>query len=192
MRFSVIAIAATLLSACSVMAQQAYPTAPVSTTKWNAGAEVTIKWKLNSPATKTPLTVDLLTGTSAASQHVVKTLGTGTAGGTSLKVSLPTNLASGWYSIRIGDSYSAFFTIVGKGPVPTFPAPPSVNATTTLLPTSAYPNITSTTLALRTTSSTATATVPPTPITTSGASALSRASAAGLAVAAVVAAVLTY
>ncbi|KAF9316592.1 hypothetical protein BG003_001779 [Podila horticola] len=191
MRFSVIAIVVTLLSACSVMAQQAYPTVPISTTKWNAGAEVTIKWKLNAPVTKTPLAVDLLTGTSAASQHVVKSLGSGTAGGTSLKVVLPTDLASGWYSIRIGDSYSAFFTIVGKGPVPTAPAPPSVNATSTLLPTSTLPNITSTTSALRTTSSATTVTTPnPTP--SSDASALSRASAAGFAVAAVVAAVLAY
>ncbi|KAG0089451.1 hypothetical protein BGZ92_004782 [Podila epicladia] len=190
MRFSVIFIAATLLSACSVMAQQAYPTAPISTTKWNAGAEVTIKWKLNAPATKAPLAVDLLTGTSAASQHVVKTLGTGTAGGTSLKVLLPADLASGWYSIRIGDSYSAFFTIVGKGPVPTAPAPPSVNATTTQLPTSTRPNITSSTLALPTTSSAAT--VPPTPVPNSSASALSRASAVGLVAAAAVAVVLTY
>ncbi|KAG0034045.1 hypothetical protein BGZ81_006386 [Podila clonocystis] len=191
MRFSVIAIAATLLSACSVMAQQAYPTVPISTTKWSAGVEVTIKWRLNAPATKTPLAVDLLTGTSAASQHVVKALGTGTAGGTSLKVLLPADLASGWYSIRIGDSYSAFFTIVGKGPVPTAPAPPSVNATATLLPTSALPNITSTTSALPTSSSGATVTAP-TPAPSSGAGALSRASAASLAVAAVVAAVLTY
>ncbi|KAG0034934.1 hypothetical protein BGZ82_005545 [Podila clonocystis] len=192
MRFSVIAIAATLLSACSVMAQQAYPTVPISTTKWNAGAEVTIKWRLNAPATKTPLAVDLLTGTSAASQHVVKTLGTGTAGGTSLKVLLPADLASGWYSIRIGDSYSAFFTIAGKGPVPTAPAPPSVNATATLLPTSALPNITSTTSALPTSTSAATTVTAPTPAPSSGARALSRASVAGLAVAAVVAAVLTY
>ncbi|KAG0340740.1 hypothetical protein BG000_011212 [Podila horticola] len=191
MRFPVIAIVATLLSACSVMAQQAYPTVPISTTKWNAGAEVTIKWRLNAPVTKTPLAVDLLTGTSAASQHVVKSLGTGTAGGTSFKVVLPADLASGWYSIRIGDSYSAFFTIVGKGPVPTAPAPPSVNATATLLPTSTLPNITSTASALRTTSSAATVATPnPTP--SSDASALSRASAAGFAVAAVVAAVLTY
>ncbi|KAF9382681.1 hypothetical protein CPB97_007016 [Podila verticillata] len=186
MRFSVIA---TLFSACTVMAQQAYPTAPTSTTKWNAGTEVTVKWKLNAPATKTPLTVDLLTGTSAASQHIVKTLGTGAAGRTSLKVLLPADLTSGWYSIRIGDSYSAFFTIVGKGPVPTASAPPSVNATTTLLPITALPNVTSTTSVLPTTSSAAVTTF--TPAHASGASALSRASGAGVAVAVVVAAVLT-
>ncbi|KAF8931291.1 hypothetical protein BGZ52_012925 [Haplosporangium bisporale] len=190
MRFSVIVIAATLLSACTVMAQQAYPTAPISTTKWNAGTEVTIKWKLNAPATKTPLTVDLLTGTSAASQHIVKTLGTGAAGGTSIKVLLPADLASGWYSIRIGDSYSAFFTIVGKGPVPTAPAPPSVNATATFLPTTALPNVTLTTSVLPTTSSAAV--IAPSPAPASGASTLSRASAAAVVVAVVVAAALAY
>ncbi|KAK3840003.1 MAG: hypothetical protein JOS17DRAFT_725654 [Linnemannia elongata] len=131
MRFSVLAIVATLLSVA--LGQQAYPTVPVASTKWNAGAAVTIKWNLNSPAATTGLKIDLLTGNNPQSQTVVATLGTGAPGATKFAATLPANLKSGYYSVRIGDSYSSYFLIQGEGPVPTGPLPTA--ATTTASPT---------------------------------------------------------
>lgn len=127
MRFSVLAIVATLLSV--TLAQQAYPTVPVATTKWNAGAAVTIKWNLNTPAATAGLKIDLLTGNNPQSQTVVATLGTGAPGATKFAATLPANLKSGYYSIRIGDSYSSYFLIQGEGPVPTGPLPTAVTTT---------------------------------------------------------------
>ena len=139
MRFSVIAIVATLLSVA--FAQQAYPTAPVAATKWNAGAAVNIKWRLNTPPATVGLKIDLLTGDNPQSQRVVTTLGTGAPGATSFAATLPANLKSGYYTIRIGDSYSSYFLIQGEGPVPTGPLPTA--ATTTLAST--IPVVTTTT-----------------------------------------------
>ncbi|KAF8949246.1 hypothetical protein BGZ47_007956 [Haplosporangium gracile] len=133
MRFSVVAIVATLLSV--VLADQAYPTAPVATTKWNAGAAVTIKWDLTSPAATTGLKIDLLTGDNPQSQRVVATLGTGAPGATKFAATLPANLKSGFYSIRIGDSYSSYFQIQGEGPLPTGPLPTAVTTPVPTIPT---------------------------------------------------------
>ncbi|KAH7032089.1 hypothetical protein BKA57DRAFT_220317 [Linnemannia elongata] len=153
MRFSVLAIVATLLSVA--LAQQAYPTAPVATTKWNAGAAVTIKWNLNPPAATAGLKIDLLTGDNPQSQRVVATLGTGAPGATKFAATLPANLKSGYYSVRIGDSYSSYFLIQGEGPVPTGPLPTA--ATTTLI--SSIPVTSSATVA-------PTSTVAPLPVIT--------------------------
>ncbi|KAF9185679.1 hypothetical protein BGZ51_002510 [Haplosporangium sp. Z 767] len=113
------------------MAQQAYPTAPVATTVWNAGANVTVQWKLNDSGEKAALGVDLFKG-DPAHQTLVKKLGTGAPGKTSLKVTLPLKLDSDWYSVRIGDSYSHYFMIKGTGPIPTGSPPTAVP---TVLPT---------------------------------------------------------
>ncbi|KAG0331610.1 hypothetical protein BG004_001594, partial [Podila humilis] len=185
MRFSIIAIVTTLIS--SVLAQQVYPTAPIETTKWNAGSVVTIRWKINRPAPTKPLNIELLTGTTAAAQHIVADLGTSPVGATSFKATLPAGLASGWYSIRIGgDSYSAFFTLVGKGPVPTVPAPPSVNATTTALPSATSTVLTNVTTTATTTTTTLikpSVTAPPgTDASDSGAGQLARVGYAAVAI----------
>ncbi|KAF9904774.1 hypothetical protein EC991_002344 [Linnemannia zychae] len=124
MRISVIAIVASILSLA--LADQAYPTAPIASTVWNAGATVTIRWKLTPPAAPAGLKVELLTGDNPQTQRVVATLGVGSPGGTSLSASLPANLKSGYYSVRIGDSYSSYFVIRGEGPVPTGPLPTAV------------------------------------------------------------------
>ncbi|KAF9146324.1 hypothetical protein BG015_011631 [Linnemannia schmuckeri] len=133
MRFSVVVIVATLLSVA--LADQAYPTAPVATTKWNAGAAVTIKWNLTPPAATTGLKIDLLTGDNPQSQRVVATLGTGAPGATKFAATLPANLKSGFYSIRIGDSYSSYFQIQGEGPLPTGPLPTAVPTPVPTIPT---------------------------------------------------------
>ncbi|KAG0263940.1 hypothetical protein BG011_007773 [Mortierella polycephala] len=113
------------------MAQQAYPTVPIAATVWNAGANVTVQWKLNASGEKAALAVDLFKG-DPAHQTLVKKLGTGALGKTSLKATLPAKLDSDWYSVRIGDSYSHYFMIKGTGPVPTG-SPPT--AAPTVLPT---------------------------------------------------------
>ncbi|KAG0055510.1 hypothetical protein BGZ83_008386 [Gryganskiella cystojenkinii] len=137
MRFSIIAAATALVSA--VMAQQAYPTAPIGTTVWTSGASVTVKWTLNPPAAKTGLTVSLFKG-DPAHQTLVQDLGVGAPGGTSLQVTIPAKLPSDWYSLRIGDSYTHYFLIKGTGVAPT--APPAV-VTTTVPATSSAPTSTS-------------------------------------------------
>ncbi|KAF9965090.1 hypothetical protein BGZ70_005437 [Mortierella alpina] len=60
MRFSVAALAATLIGA--VMAQQAYPTAPIGSTVWTVGKSATISWKLNATAKGVPLAITLFKG----------------------------------------------------------------------------------------------------------------------------------
>ncbi|KAG0272215.1 hypothetical protein BGZ95_012042 [Linnemannia exigua] len=151
MRFSIIAVVASILSVA--LAQQAYPTVPVASTVWNAGATYTIKWKLTPPAATAGLKVELLTGDNPQSQRVVADFGTGTPGGTSLSVTLSASLKSGYYSIRIGDSYSSYFLIRGVGPTPTGPLPTAV---TTTLPITTVP----------VTSTVPTSTVAPLPIIT--------------------------
>ncbi|KAG0292754.1 hypothetical protein BGZ96_003734 [Linnemannia gamsii] len=128
MRFSIVAVVATLLSVA--LANQAYPTAPVASTKWKAGTPVTIKWTLPSPAATTGLKIELLTGENPQSQRVVATLGTGAPGATKFAATLPVDLKSGYYTVRIGDSYSSYFLIQGEGAVPTGPLPTAVTTST--------------------------------------------------------------
>ncbi|KAF9132415.1 hypothetical protein BGW39_000203 [Mortierella sp. 14UC] len=111
MRISIIAVVASILSVA--LAQQAYPTVPIASTVWNAGATVT---------------------------RIVTTLGVGSPGATSLSASLPADLKSGYYSVRIGDSYSSYFVIRGEGPIPTGPLSTAVT-TVSMLPTSVTPTI---------------------------------------------------
>ncbi|KAK3848319.1 MAG: hypothetical protein J3R72DRAFT_428792 [Linnemannia gamsii] len=182
MRFSVLAIAASVIGA--VMAQaatQAYPTVPVANTVWTAGTDVTVQWKLGTPAPTAGLTVTLFKG-DPAHQQLVKELGTGAAGATSLKTTLPKDLASDWYSVRIGtDSYSHYFLIKGTGPVPTAPAPTGVTPTTATVatPTATVPSVTK---------PTATVTASSTPTPTNNQNAAGYLTAAPVAMAAVAAA----
>ncbi|KAF9904582.1 hypothetical protein EC991_002571 [Linnemannia zychae] len=136
MRFSVLAVAASLIGAAMAqVATQAYPTVPVANTVWTAGTAVTVQWKLGSPAPTAGLSVTLFKG-DPAHQTLVQELGTGAVGATSLKATLPKDLASDWYSIRIGaDSYSHYFLIKGTGPVPTAPAPTGITPTTATVAT---------------------------------------------------------
>ncbi|KAF9367926.1 hypothetical protein CPB97_005150, partial [Podila verticillata] len=99
MKFSVVALAGSLMSAASVFAQ-VYPTAPITTTVWKAGAAVTVAWKWNPTPVTTPLDVTLFTGEISHQTQVVL-LGTSVANSVSLKVTLPADLASSWYSLRI-------------------------------------------------------------------------------------------
>ncbi|KAG0086766.1 hypothetical protein BGZ93_010461 [Podila epicladia] len=128
MRFTIAAIVASIMTACTVMADQAFPTAPVANTVWNAGAKVNVKWKLVAPEAKTGLTVTLFKG-DPAHQTQVEILGTGKPAATSLQVTIPAKLASGWYSVRIGDSWSHYFAIKGTGTMPTGPAPTGIPPT---------------------------------------------------------------
>ncbi|KAF9084420.1 hypothetical protein BGX29_002566, partial [Mortierella sp. GBA35] len=154
--FSIVIIIASLLSI--VFAQRVNPTAPTTSTIWNAGASVTVRWTLISPATTTSLKIELIGGQDPRTQKTIATLGTGVAGGTSLLVTLPANLKSDYYIVRIGDSYSDSFIIRGTGNFPTGPAPPPADGTMT-----AYSFTTSTT-------TTATTLLPVNPTTTSVAS----------------------
>ncbi|KAG0040852.1 hypothetical protein BGZ82_007874 [Podila clonocystis] len=128
MRFTIAAIVASLMTACTVMADQAFPTAPVANTVWNAGAKVNVQWKLVAPEAKTGLTVTLFKG-DPAHQTQVEILGTGKPAATSLQVTIPAKLESGWYSVRIGDSWSHYFAIKGTGTMPTGPAPTGITPT---------------------------------------------------------------
>ncbi|KAF9390408.1 hypothetical protein CPB97_009369 [Podila verticillata] len=128
MRFTIAAVVASLMTACTVMADQAFPTAPVANTVWNAGAKVNVQWKLVAPEAKTGLVVTLFKG-DPAHQTQVEILGTGKPAATSLQVTIPAKLESGWYSVRIGDSWSHYFAIKGTGAMPTGPAPTGISPT---------------------------------------------------------------
>ncbi|KAF9314049.1 hypothetical protein BG003_004578 [Podila horticola] len=167
MRFSVVALTGSLMSAASVFAQ-VYPTAPITTTVWKAGSDVTVAWKWNPTPVTTPLDVTLFTGEISHQTEVAK-LGTSVANSLNLKVTVPANLASSWYSLRIGTEWSAPFIIQGTGAIPTGPAPTSASSTIAALPTANA--TTASTTASSTTKATTTVTGTPTP-TGSGASAL--------------------
>ncbi|KAG0262234.1 hypothetical protein BG011_000208 [Mortierella polycephala] len=151
MRFSIFALAATLIT--TVLAQQVYPTSPVASTVWSTGQTVTLKWKINSPTSVGKLSIELLTGDNPQQQHVVADLGTAPSGATSYKATIPSDLPGAWYTIRIGDSYTAFFVIKAGGvgptgpppttaPPTTAPAPPSVSTVTRTTTTKALPTTT--------------------------------------------------
>ncbi|KAF9326026.1 hypothetical protein BG006_010513 [Podila minutissima] len=180
MRFSVIALAGSLMSAASVFAQ-VYPTAPISSTVWKAGNEVTVAWKWNPTPVTTPLDITLFTGEISHQTEVAK-LGASVANAVNFKVTLPATLASSWYSLRIGTEWTAPFIIQGSGPVPTGPAPTRASSATAAVPTTKA--ATNSTTAAATTKATTATTAAPTP-TGSGASALTASMA--LAAAAIVA-----
>ncbi|KAF9276757.1 hypothetical protein BGZ68_009769 [Mortierella alpina] len=125
MRFSVLALAATVIGA--VMAQQAYPTAPIGSTVWTVGKSATISWKLNSTAKGIPLAITLFKG-DPTHQTQVQELFAGAADTTSYKLAAVPDLPADWYSVRVGDSYSAQFVIETAAGVRPSGAPPSVTS----------------------------------------------------------------
>ncbi|KAF8964849.1 hypothetical protein BGZ46_000714 [Entomortierella lignicola] len=130
MRFTIVAVVASLISA--VMAQDAYPTAPIATTQWVAGTSPTVQWKLTNPANKTALSIDLFKG-DPTHQQQVQSFGNAPAGATSFKITLPATLPADFYSIRIGDAYSHYFVIksaTGATPTGVMPTAAVANATT--------------------------------------------------------------
>ncbi|KAF9999408.1 hypothetical protein BGZ79_007002 [Entomortierella chlamydospora] len=137
MRFSLVAVAASILSV--VMAQEAYPTVPVATTVWTAGKNVTVEWKLTNASDKTAMSIDLFKG-DPTHQTLVKSYGSAPSGATKFKIALASSLGADYYSIRIGDSYSHYFTIKsssGASPTGAMPTVGSTNATTTVAATTA-------------------------------------------------------
>ncbi|KAF9935587.1 hypothetical protein BGZ75_006893 [Mortierella antarctica] len=137
MRFSVVALAATLIGA--VMAQQAYPTAPIGSTIWTVGKSATISWKLNATAKGVPLAITLFKG-DPTHQTQVQELSPGVADTTSFKLAAVPALDADWYSVRVGDSYSAQFVIEtadGKRPSGAPPSATSVPSVPAVATTSA-------------------------------------------------------
>ncbi|KAF8978865.1 hypothetical protein BGZ46_006071 [Entomortierella lignicola] len=165
MRFTILA---TAIAFTSAVLAQVNPSHPRQGDIWIPNKKFTISW---TPSAPSALPIQLLGGSVTTAQKVIADLGTAAAGSKSLTITVPDE-AVGWYSIRIGDSYSHVFAIQkdAKTP-PSTPEPVAPNTTTiaTPLPTA---NVTSTsasvTKALPTNATTATATPQPTK-TTSGA-----------------------
>ncbi|KAI1313421.1 hypothetical protein EDD11_002629 [Mortierella claussenii] len=175
------------------MADQAYPTEPIATTTWTAGQTATVAWRLNNPADKSALSIDLFKG-DPAHQTLVQNLGTAPAGAVSFKVALPAKLTADWYSVRIGDSYSHYFAIKSAaGATPSGVMPTPVTTSASALPTGNATTIASSASATGTATGTATVTkVTASPTTKpNGASYLSAAPMA-MAAAAVVAAAMAF
>ncbi|KAF9953422.1 hypothetical protein BGZ72_005442 [Mortierella alpina] len=124
MRFSVVALAATLIGA--VMAQQAYPTAPIGSTIWTVGKTANVSWKLNATAKGVPLAITLFKG-DPTHQTQVEVLSPGIADATSFRLTVPP-VAADWYSVRVGDSYSAQFVIEAADGTRPSGAPPSASS----------------------------------------------------------------
>ncbi|KAF9182451.1 hypothetical protein BGZ51_000688 [Haplosporangium sp. Z 767] len=152
MRISIFALVATLIT--TVLGQQVYPTSPVASTVWAAGEIVTLRWKINSPTSVGKLSIDLLTGDSPQHQRIVANLGTAPSGATSYETRIPSNIPGAWYTIRIGDSYTSFFTIKGTGGGPTGPPPTAAPPTTAPVPPPVPTMTRTTTKALLTTTTT--------------------------------------
>ncbi|KAG0213682.1 hypothetical protein BGX28_003836 [Mortierella sp. GBA30] len=136
MRFSIVALATTLVGA--VMAQQAYTTAPIGSTVWTVGKPATISWKLNATAKGVALPITLFKG-DPTHQTQVQELYAGAADAVTYKLPAVPQVEADWYSIRIGDSYSAQFVIeTADGRRPSG-APPSASS---VAPTVAAPSST--------------------------------------------------
>ncbi|KAF9987287.1 Cytochrome c oxidase assembly protein cox11, mitochondrial [Modicella reniformis] len=116
---------------------EVWPVSPIGSTIWyRTTKEQTIRWNVNA---KTPsdqeLKVELLTGNDPAAQHIVQSLGTVKAGDKKAKVILNDSLKTGWYTIRLGDSYTAFFQIKADSKETFTATAPGVATTTKLLTT---------------------------------------------------------
>ncbi|KAF9570152.1 hypothetical protein EC968_002131 [Mortierella alpina] len=161
MRFSVVALAATVIGA--VMAQQAYPTAPIGSTVWTVGKPATISWRTNSTAKGIPLAITLFKG-DPSHQTQVQELWPGEAGASSFRLAVVPELPADWYSVRVGDSYSAQFVIETAAGVRPSGAPPSATSAPSA-PAVASPSAPATsTVAKNTTVPTATGTPKPAPV----------------------------
>ncbi|KAG0002164.1 hypothetical protein BGZ79_003486 [Entomortierella chlamydospora] len=128
MRFSTFSIAAIATLASTVLAQVS-PSHPRQGDIWILGRQVTMYW---SPRPTTDLPIQLLTGETLTAQKVVADLGTAKADTLSLTIDVPDEPV-GWYTVRIGTSYSHVFAIQKDSTTPpTTPEPTEAsNATTT-------------------------------------------------------------
>ncbi|KAF9116992.1 hypothetical protein BGX27_007046 [Mortierella sp. AM989] len=164
MRFSAIAITATLIGA--VLAQ-VRPSRPRQGDVWILKSKVTIYWAPRAPAT---LPVQLLSGPTPSTQKVVAELGDAPKGENLLAIEVP-NVPVGWYTVRIGDSYSHIFAIQADAKTPpSTPEPKAPNVTTTVSaqPTGSSTASASSSVVLPTSATTAntSATKPPSPSST--------------------------
>ncbi|KAF9580028.1 hypothetical protein BGW38_003482 [Lunasporangiospora selenospora] len=163
MRFSVIAIAASLVAAAvaQTTAPTVFITAPILSTTWAVNVDNTMTWKdVKAGAPTTDVDVTLFTGDPAKQVQVAK-LGTAKYADLKFTFKIPLKTKSDWYSIQIGDVWSAQFKVKGDGELPVG-TPPSRNATSTTvtstITTASTATSTSTISKNSTTSSTATAT----------------------------------
>ncbi|KAG0352462.1 hypothetical protein BC939DRAFT_172672 [Gamsiella multidivaricata] len=150
MRFSIFAIAATLVSA--VLAQEVFPTSPIANTVWYKNTNATIRWKVLSPTTdKQKLKIDLLSGPTPQTMQVVDTFGTFEAGAKSAVVAVSKSLATGWYTLRIGENSYTHTFLIKTDSKETYTVPePQATTTTIGLPTTTLPSTTTTTTATAT------------------------------------------
>ncbi|KAF9173630.1 hypothetical protein BGX20_002636 [Mortierella sp. AD010] len=128
MRFSTFSVAAIATLASTVLAQVS-PSHPRQGDVWILGRQVTMYW---SPRPTTDLPIQLLTGETLTAQKVVADLGTAKADTLLLTIDVPDEPV-GWYTVRIGTSYSHVFAIQKDANTPPTTPEPTVasNATTT-------------------------------------------------------------
>ncbi|KAG0241035.1 hypothetical protein BGX31_001495 [Mortierella sp. GBA43] len=201
MRFSAVAVIAVIAS--TVLAQrtpapgsEVWPTYPVTGTEWyTTSGTQTIKWDLlDGVSTDKELKVQLLQG-DPQSQTIVQELGTVKISEKKFTITLKKDLPSGFYSIRLGDTYTSYFVIKKdkkESISATLPATTTAVTTTTIASTAAP---TTTTLATSTTvRTTTTTTSAPTPSNNSqnAGSSLKAGSALALSAAVAIAAVLAF
>ncbi|KAF9359668.1 hypothetical protein BGX26_011708 [Mortierella sp. AD094] len=161
MRFSTFAVAA-LATLASAVFGQVNPSHPRQGDIWILKNKVAISW---APKATAVLPIQLLSGPVLSAQRVVADLGKTSIGASSLTITVP-DQPVGWYSIRIGDSYSHIFAIQkdAKTP-PSTPEPTAAPNVTTTTPVAPIANATSTisvSLVLPTTNSSSTPSSQPT------------------------------
>ena len=163
MRFSIIAIAATVVS--TILAQttsgstapEVSPTLPVAGTIWRKGQNGIISWKLGSFTSGT-LPVHLLQGNDPTHLTVITKIGDINVAAKDSTASVPVpNVPSGYYTLMIGEyAFSHYFLIESKTESYTGTEPVAPTTTATFNPT------TTSTTATTTTAITTTATPTPT------------------------------
>ncbi|KAG0321126.1 hypothetical protein BGZ99_004104 [Dissophora globulifera] len=132
MRFSIFAAAVAFVGAVLAQTAEVSPTAPILGTVWHQATNVTIKWAPGASTTGT-LPVTLLAGDNPAVQKIVANLGNVDVAAKQATILVP-NVASGWYTLRIGQfSYSHYFIIEQLKETITATMP-QVIATTTAAP----------------------------------------------------------
>ncbi|KAG0262233.1 hypothetical protein BG011_000207 [Mortierella polycephala] len=150
MRFYAAVLAAMLLVNSSVFAQQVNITYP---RQWKSGVTANASWTFNPPPPTTGLSIDLFSW-SAPTQDVFAHLGVSEPWATSLEVDVPRGLHTDWYAIRVGDTYSPYFQITGRGPYrygpppefPTFVTPSGLRPTATATGTATMTTMTNSTI----------------------------------------------
>ncbi|KAF9414549.1 hypothetical protein BGZ76_004836 [Entomortierella beljakovae] len=133
MRFSILALSASIIGTAMAQVISVNVTHPVAGDAWVAGKSATISWVANVPTVQN-VTVELFHG-EPTHQTLVQLLGSGVK---QLKIIAP-NVPADWYSVRINqDSYSHYFFISNATVLtPTAPEPGTATTTTALpVPTS--------------------------------------------------------